>query len=220
MCWVEHHTDTTGYFNATANVYYPIRLRYQSGCEGGHIELRLCEASGTCSTLSPLNVTTNTTEQLPLLVDDDAILVASGAELYDSLSPKEAPFAHGALPTHLPANFNESQHMLALYLDPFFLSSAMYSIAEVGLLNATVTDSMLPPDVHKYIQLNTTFFRFIFPELYKRFPNDLMQLTIFPGVIQPITAVPGQGVAGGLDVFVNVSIMQGRWKRGKVDAEA
>lgn len=132
MCWPEHHTDTTPYFNATADVYYPIRLRYQSGCGGGHVELRVCSASGVCVPLSPLNVTTNTTNQLPLLIDNDAILIASGAELFVSAAPREAPFSHATLPAHLPPSFNETRHMLALYLDPFFLSSAFSAVAQVG----------------------------------------------------------------------------------------
>ena len=218
MCWPEYHTDTTGYFNASAGVYYPVRVRFQSGCGGGHLELRLCEqASGNCDTLSPLNVTTNTTQQLPLLIDDDAILLASGAEVFSSAAPREAPYPHGALPTHLPANFNESRHMLALYLDPFFLSSAVYGIAEAGLFNLTINDSMIPPDVHKYIQLNTTYFRFIFPELYKRFPNDLMLLTLFPGEVRAVDAIPGQGLSGGLSLYVNVSVLQGG--RGGIEGE-
>lgn len=80
---------------------------------------------------------------------------------------------------------------------------------QAGVLNFTVTDASLPPDVHKYFQLNTTFFRYIFPNLYSRFPNDLMQLTLFPADVRPVVAVAGQGISGGIGMFVNVSIMQG-----------
>ncbi|EDQ85146.1 uncharacterized protein MONBRDRAFT_29494 [Monosiga brevicollis MX1] len=209
MCWPEYHTDTTAYFNATAGVYYPLRLRYQSGCGGGKVELRLCEAGSDCVVLSPLNVTTNTSQEVPVLVTTEAILVSSGAEIYDAAHPQEAAAPHAKLPVALPASFNQSQDMLAVFVDPYLLTSLISTWVQAGEFNATWTNATLPPAVARYIQLNTTFFKTLLPELYARFPNDAMTLTTFVERFEPFMVTSDASLTASITFGCNVSVLQG-----------
>ena len=47
MCWPETHTDNTAAVHVVAGQFYPIRLRYQSGCGGGFVDVRVCVNGGT-----------------------------------------------------------------------------------------------------------------------------------------------------------------------------
>ena len=184
MCWPEKHTDTTPYFNASADVYYPLRWRYQSGCGGGSAQLRVCYNS-SCQPLLPLNVTTNTTQELPVLTTQTAIIVASGAEIFPAQSPVETAAPHVLLPVTVPAAVNSS---LLLYLDPFVLTSLVSSSDRLGLFNITWTPETLPPSVAKYIELNTTFWRWLVPDLYSKFPNDAMMVQTSVSALTPFSA--------------------------------
>lgn len=169
MCWVEHHTDSAPAFNASTAEFYPIELKYQGGCGGGSIEVRVCDAAtSSCHALTSLNMTSNNTQALPVFVDERALLVSSGAELFDRTAPLESTYPHHPLPTSLPADFNGTQHSLVVYLDPFLLNSGISVLNQQGAFDVTVNNSNLPPSVLPYFQLNTTFFRFIFPNLYKK----------------------------------------------------
>lgn len=178
MCWVQYHTDKTSLFNASSAVYYPINLKYQSGCGGGHIQVSVCEAGASCELLSSLNITTNQTEALPVFVDHTAVLVSAGAEMFDTQHPVESPFPHLQLPTVLPPNFNQSLHSIAVYLDPFLLNSGLSVLNAQGVFNFTLTNDDIPPAVQPYFQLNTTFFRYIFPNLYNKWVHRSSHLGI------------------------------------------
>eukprot|EP01147_Barroeca_monosierra_P007468 gene7468-544_t len=207
MCWVQYHTDKTSLFNASSAVYYPINLKYQSGCGGGHIQVSVCEAGASCELLSSLNITTNQTEALPVFVDHTAVLVSAGAEMFDTQHPVESPFPHLQLPTVLPPNFNQSLHSIAVYLDPFLLNSGLSVLNAQGVFNFTLTNDDIPPAVQPYFQLNTTFFRYIFPNLYNKFPNDALQLDMAPLQIEPIAV--NSSIRSGFLYAVNVSVLQG-----------
>ncbi|EGD75732.1 hypothetical protein PTSG_07848 [Salpingoeca rosetta] len=209
MCWVEHHTDSTPPFNGSASVFYPIQLQYQGGCGGGHIELRVCAQGGACQLLSSLNITTNTTDSLPVFVDTRAVMVASGAEIFDRTHPQESAYPHHTLPTSLPATFNSTRHSLVLYLDPFLLNSGISVLNTEGAFNLSITNADLPPAVLPYFQLNTTFFRYVLPNLYQKFPNDAMQVDMEPSTITPITVIPNEGIGAGFLYSINVSVLQG-----------
>jgi hypothetical protein len=205
MCWPEEHTDTTAYFNASADVYYPIRWRFQSGCGGGSAQLRVCY-NGSCQPLLPLNVTTNTTEELPVLITRSAIILASGAEIFPTQSPTETGAPHVRLPVTVPDTSNSS---LLLYLDPFVLTSLADSSNRLGLFNITWTPETLPPSVAKYIQLNTTFWRWLVPDLYAKFPNDAMMVQTFASNLAPFMAADN-ALQAGLVLTANISVLQGR----------
>ena len=61
------HTDTTKTMTLNAGSWYPIRMRYQSGCGGGEFRLRLCD-NGNCQPLNVLNVATEQVTDFPVTV--------------------------------------------------------------------------------------------------------------------------------------------------------
>lgn len=209
MCWPEYHTVTTPPFNASSHAYTPIRVRYQSGCGGGHVEVRVCEG-GACHLLFSTNVTSSPTRAMPVFVNDDAILVSSGAEMFSRSSPQEAPYDHVVLPTDVPSSTNTSTDLI-MSLDPFLLNSGVHVVLQAGLLAFSLNQTTLPPGLSPYIQLNTSFFKHLLPSLYDKFPDDAMTLDIAPVSYVPLSINPTQdSLAAGMSFQMNVSVLQGR----------
>ncbi|XP_068453789.1 bactericidal permeability-increasing protein [Clinocottus analis] len=65
-------------------------------------------------------------------------------------------------------------YMLSLGLSEFTLNSASYVLYSAGLLQALITDSMIPPSFH--VHLNTSWMGHFIPQLPKMFPGLLMEL--------------------------------------------
>jgi len=92
-------------------------------------------------------------------------------EFYAVENPSEAPFSPGSLPDVA------TNEMVQIFLSDFVLNSAAYVFFTEHLIEFTVTDSMLPKDAP--VQLNTTYFSIMIPNLYKMYPNKMFNLFLY-----------------------------------------
>lgn len=85
--------------------------------------------------------------------------------------PTEAPFSPPPLPP-----INNTSQMMYIWLTEYVVNTAGLVYHESGFLAYNVTPDMVPKDIP--IQLNTSSFKHIIPELYSKYPNMAMLLTV------------------------------------------
>ncbi|KAL9983277.1 hypothetical protein ACROYT_G005423 [Oculina patagonica] len=90
-------------------------------------------------------------------------------EFQSATSPKEAPFSPAPLPPE-----SDSVKMAYVWVTDYILNTAGLVYQDAGILNETVTPSMLPPNFS--YPLNTNTFKLIIPKLYQMYPNRPMKL--------------------------------------------
>lgn len=121
-------------------------------------------------------------------------------EFLSAITPKEAPFS----PTPLPPE-SESDKMAYIWLTDYVVNTAGLVYQEAGILNETVTPSMLPPNFS--YPLNTKTFRLIIPKLYKVYPNRPMNLKVYSTqrpTVSSSSAGVGLKINGNVDVYVQL----------------
>lgn len=85
-------------------------------------------------------------------------------EFLSATSPTEAPFSPSPLPPE-----SESTKMAYLWMTDYVINTAGLVYQQSGVLNETITPSMLPPNFS--YPLNTNTFKLIIPKLYRLYPN-------------------------------------------------
>ena len=85
--------------------------------------------------------------------------------------PKDAPFSPPPLPP-----VNDTSQMMYIWLTEYVVNTAGLVYHESGFLAYNVTPDKVPKDIP--IQLNTSSFILLIPELYKRYPNMAMLLVV------------------------------------------
>eukprot|EP00050_Salpingoeca_kvevrii_P006009 m.286929 g.286929 ORF g.286929 m.286929 type:complete len:601 (-) comp11670_c0_seq1:2389-4191(-) len=117
----------------------------------------------------------------------DFVFVPSKGEFFSRNNPKEAPFASPGFPTpsgNLP-------RMFYLWISPFLPETAAYVYEQAGLLSYTVHADVVPSSFP--LQLNTSDFGLIAPEMSKKYPNMAMAIAVNATGVPPIQfkALPG-----------------------------
>ncbi|KAJ8367148.1 hypothetical protein AAFF_G00330650 [Aldrovandia affinis] len=107
----------------------------------------------------------------PVVQTSDMELDLKG-EFYGGQTHIEPPFT--AEPFELPW---DRGHMISVGVSEFSLNSAAFACLSDGLLQANITDSMIPKG--SPIHLNTSNFGVFIPQLPKQFPNMLMMLLTY-----------------------------------------
>lgn len=164
MCWLTTSTDNTNPMTLHANTFYPIRLRYQSGCGGGHITVRLC-LSGVCNNINPLMIssTNNDNQDVPVLITSTFLALAFNSAFYSTTNQQEAP-CYPQFPHHqIPDDGSVTTGMVGIAFDEFLLNTLFSTIASQGIFQATFTDADIPPNFP--IHLNTTSFAQFIPDI-------------------------------------------------------
>jgi len=189
MCWLGVNTHTTSMQVLDANKLYPLRVRYQSGCGGGHIDIRLCNAMNQCYNLNPMYVKTDQTQhEVPIIVFEDRLVVALEVQ-FQSLTSTATPPAvtHHPLSNDFPNNGYGTTPMISFKMDDYIFNTLFATKAVNNELSITLTDSMLPPIIP--IRLNTRTFQIQIPDMYLKFPDAPMTLVLSPLTSTPLPSV-------------------------------
>jgi hypothetical protein len=204
MCWPETATHTTGAAALNASGAYPLRLRFQSGCGGGWVELHVCFANATCAPVQPLQLTTQPNAEAPVTVWPDALELSVDAGAAPPGVPLDAlPFARPRLGDH------DGEWMAGLALSEFFFDSLLFTLASGGALTLNVTDAQIPPA--SPLRLNTYSLRFLFPGLYAAYPNASLALLLAPAAPDSLAlhlaAPPAPGATLSGAMCANLSVL-------------
>ncbi|XP_068589001.1 bactericidal permeability-increasing protein [Cebidichthys violaceus] len=105
-------------------------------------------------------------------------------EFYNMKSHTDPPFK--AQPFTMP---KQPGYMLSVGLSEFTLNSASYVLYSADLLQAIITDSMIPPYLHMH--LNTSWMGPYIPQLPKMFPGLLMNLQVYAREVPMFSFQPG-----------------------------
>jgi len=125
------------------------------------------------------------------------LALPQNGEFYNPAGHTEAPFNSSGLPDHI----NEQQ--LQMTISDSVPSSAAYVFFTEGKLVAIIQDSSLPP--WSPVRLNTTQFQDLIPEMYKKWPNALMELKVYATQTPYVLFTPTGaviGVTGNIEVNV------------------
>ncbi|XP_074613864.1 bactericidal permeability-increasing protein-like [Acropora palmata] len=93
-------------------------------------------------------------------------------EFLSAISPREPPFSPSLLPFE-----SESDKMVYVWLTDYVVNTAGFVYQSAGVLNETITPSMLPPNFS--YPLNTNTVKLIIPKLYALYPNMPMKLEAY-----------------------------------------
>ncbi len=222
MCWPEHSQHTTSSMILELGSWYPLRLRYQSGCGGGWVSLSQCDSQGNnCVPIEPLalyTVNNNQNLEIPVTVystggGPDGSSSSSGgviemnvaAGTIDVNSTLPSPYH----PQPLPSNFilaNNTQ-MIRLELESYIFQSLIWCIDQTlpNGLWLSVTPITLPPAEAEWL-LNTTTWKTLLPGLYSAFPDQLFSVFIGPTTTPTITIDPVKGLIISVDATFNISM--------------
>ncbi|TNN60316.1 Lipopolysaccharide-binding protein [Liparis tanakae] len=147
------------------------------------------------------DVDDNFTFELPLtgvpVINASSLNLGLKGEFYNIKTHTEPPFK--AQPFSVP---EQPDYMLSVGLSEFTLNSASYVLYSAGLLQAVITDSMIPPNLH--LHLNTSWMRPYIPQLPKMFPGLLMDLQIYAREVPMFSFQPGVvklGFQGAVKAF-------------------
>ncbi|KAM4610983.1 bactericidal permeability-increasing protein-like isoform 1-T1 [Polymixia lowei] len=106
------------------------------------------------------------------VIDTLTLSLPLKGQFHNIKSHKEPPFE--AQPFTLAG---EPNYMLSVGLSEFTINSALYGYYTAGVLQALITDSMIPPS--SPFHLNTSSFAPYVPQLPKLFPGLLMELQVY-----------------------------------------
>jgi len=206
MCWIQTNTETTSPISMKAGQFYPIRLRYQSGCGGGWIELNQCDTTG-CHAIGNNYISSQATLDTPIAVYPDYIAVSSVGEFKSLVNTSAIDnLPHHTLPNTLPALGTVTPSMLSVALDEHFINSLMVVMVANDKFRGTFTDAMIPAD--SPIRLNVTNFAYAMPDLYALYPNMGIQLEfdVYDGIAPLVTFSKDNGISlsGGFSAQLSV----------------
>eukprot|EP01130_Rhizamoeba_saxonica_P001017 TRINITY_DN10891_c0_g1_i1.p1 TRINITY_DN10891_c0_g1~~TRINITY_DN10891_c0_g1_i1.p1 ORF type:complete len:478 (-),score=101.84 TRINITY_DN10891_c0_g1_i1:92-1525(-) len=117
-------------------------------------------------------------------------------EFKDKQNPVSCPFTPTILPT------TTGNQMLQYLMSDYVPNCAGLVLYKQGALEKTITQQDLPAD--SLIQLNTTFFQYIIPNLYKKYPNRAIELKVYAAE-PPKVDISKQGLHVKGVAAVNVS---------------
>jgi lipopolysaccharide-binding protein len=125
--------------------------------------------------------------------------VNAKGEFYYIPKPSEAPFT----PTALPDVMNSE--MVQIFFGEYVPNTASYVFYTAGIMQALLTDKDLPS--WSPVRLNTSSFKDLVPELYKKYPNMLMEARVLATQTPTVTFTSGGITAQGLGQ-IQVSVIQ------------
>lgn len=101
----------------------------------------------------------------------NSIATLHKGEFESIAKPTEAPFSPPSLPP-----INDTCEMMYVWLTEYVVNTAGLVYHEAGFLAYNVTPNKVPKGIP--LQLNTSSFKAIIPELYNKYPNMAMQLEV------------------------------------------
>lgn len=195
MCWTNEQNEYTGFINMEAGKFYPLNLKFQSGCGGGWFQVYLCDEAHNCNSLGPLDVFTSNTAETPINVYNNYVLLSTSAEvLYDGNEVN--------LPRHLLPNDPSSDDMISIAIDEYVVNSLFFALAKENILHYYLTADQIPASVP--LRLNTATFKYLLTDLYNTYPDYDMSLNISlaDGQLPELDINPDTG----LSLFAPVSL--------------
>ncbi|EFC46805.1 hypothetical protein NAEGRDRAFT_47514 [Naegleria gruberi] len=105
------------------------------------------------------------------VVDYLTVGAFSQVRFFDKSLGEKLPFEPVDLPTSPTSN-----DLLQIYVTDFVVKSLLFSLHQSNQISFVVTPEMVPPT--EMIQLNTTSLKIYLPELYNKYPNQLVQLVL------------------------------------------
>jgi hypothetical protein len=111
-----------------------------------------------------------------------------------------APGAHCPVPRHvLPSS--PPDRMVQVLLESYFVDSLFWTLQKLDLISLTITNAMLPKG--SSWQLNTTALQYLFPGMYQKYPNMLLEIVIDTSV-QPMLDIRTSGSSIALNTQTTV----------------
>lgn len=101
----------------------------------------------------------------------NSITTLHKGEFQSIANPTEAPFSPPPLPP-----INDTSEMVYIWLTEYVVNTAGLVYHESGFLAYNITPNRVPKGIP--LQLNTTSFKLIIPELYNKYPNMAMVLGV------------------------------------------
>lgn len=120
-------------------------------------------------------------------------------EFYSLTNPVEAPYSPSR---NLPSSPRTLQ-MLQMYVDQYVANTFAYSFFKMGKIQLIINANEVPSD--SPIQLNTSTWQALLPNLYSKYPNWLMRATV-EALTPPVANVSTSGafVSGTNEVLIQV----------------
>ena len=185
-------------FHGGASWLYNLFSRYIADDLKGSLNTQICQAA-----VSAINTQGNAAlESLPVIVAIDKTseinyellqppIFTSGylqtdhkGEFFSIANPVEAPFTPSPIPQPTDAS-----RMMYIWLTDYIANTAGFVYQQAGSLQVLITPNMVPSFLP--YQLNTSYFQNLIPELYAKYPNQLMELFLNATKPPTLDIVPG-----------------------------
>lgn len=132
--------------------------------------------------------------------------------MFESIkSPVDAPVAHVNIPNTKPTK------MFQFSIDQYVANSALWNVQNLGLLDFTITNSMIPPTVP--FHLTTDSFKGVFPALFEKYGSADIEWDIDPRAVPTVTIDPKKKIllTTGFGQAWNVITKDGKSEALKLD---
>eukprot|EP00731_Ephydatia_muelleri_P031068 Em0022g582a len=191
-------------FHGGASWLYNLFSGYISDDLKGSLNTQICQAAvsaintqGNCCTGIPSSychvliiVTIDKTSEInyellqPPIFTNGYLQTDHKGEFFSIADPVEAPFTPSPIPQP-----TDTSRMLYIWLTDYIADTAGFVYQQAGILQVVVTPNMVPSFLP--YQLNTSYFQDLIPELYAKYPNQLMELYLNATKPPTLDIVPG-----------------------------